>query len=89
MDDNVVQRVFQEGGRDFYQQPSSSSSSIIQSLPLYVLSLCLLITKLIDLINAKELNKLGVSSFGQEHGGLVVFLRFLVHLEINYLSHML
>ncbi|THG18525.1 hypothetical protein TEA_015223 [Camellia sinensis var. sinensis] len=36
MDDNVVQRVFQEGGRDFYQQPSSSSSSIIQSLPLYV-----------------------------------------------------
>ncbi|KAI8022123.1 Uridine-cytidine kinase C [Camellia lanceoleosa] len=40
MDDNVVQRVFQEGGRDFYQQPStsssSSSSSIIQSLPLHV-----------------------------------------------------
>ncbi|KAL7205666.1 hypothetical protein ACSBR2_018568 [Camellia fascicularis] len=43
MDDNVVQWVFQEGGRDFYQQPSSSlsssssSSSIIQSLPLHVI----------------------------------------------------
>ncbi|XP_052206159.1 uncharacterized protein LOC127810630 isoform X2 [Diospyros lotus] len=38
MDHDVVQRVFQEGGRDFYQQPStsSSSSSILQSLPLHV-----------------------------------------------------
>ncbi|KAG8382772.1 hypothetical protein BUALT_Bualt05G0112100 [Buddleja alternifolia] len=40
MDDQVVQRVFQEGGRDFYQQQpstsSSSSSSILQSLPLHV-----------------------------------------------------
>ncbi|XP_031111622.1 uncharacterized protein LOC116015635 isoform X1 [Ipomoea triloba] len=39
MDDEVVQRVFQEGGRDFYQQQpstSSSSSSILQSLPLHV-----------------------------------------------------
>ncbi|KAA8529051.1 hypothetical protein F0562_033461 [Nyssa sinensis] len=37
MDDDVVQRVFQEGGRDYYQQPStSSSSSILQSLPLHV-----------------------------------------------------
>ncbi|KAL3830789.1 hypothetical protein ACJIZ3_019591 [Penstemon smallii] len=40
MDDEVMQRVFQEGGRDFYQQqPStsaSSSSSILQSLPLHV-----------------------------------------------------
>ncbi|XP_042022141.1 uncharacterized protein LOC121769408 isoform X1 [Salvia splendens] len=38
MDDQVVRRVFQEGGRDFYpQQPStSSSSSILQSLPLHV-----------------------------------------------------
>ncbi|PIN16266.1 Uridine kinase [Handroanthus impetiginosus] len=40
MDDLVVQRVFQEGGRDFYQQQpstsSSSSSSILQSLPLHV-----------------------------------------------------
>ncbi|XP_051148741.1 uncharacterized protein LOC127263652 isoform X2 [Andrographis paniculata] len=39
MDDQVVQRVFQEGGRDFYQQePSTSSSysSILQSLPLHV-----------------------------------------------------
>ncbi|KAK6922205.1 Phosphoribulokinase/uridine kinase [Dillenia turbinata] len=37
MDDEVVQRVFQEGGRDVYQQPStsSSSSSILQSLPLH------------------------------------------------------
>ncbi|KAL1208292.1 Inorganic pyrophosphatase TTM2 [Cardamine amara subsp. amara] len=38
--DDVVQRVFQEGGRDvFQQQPStssSSSSSILQSLPLHV-----------------------------------------------------
>ncbi|CAH9062052.1 unnamed protein product [Cuscuta epithymum] len=37
--DNVVQRVFQEGGRDFYQQQpstSSSTSSILQSLPLHV-----------------------------------------------------
>lgn len=35
----MVQRVFQEGGRDFYQQQpstSSSSSSILQSLPLHV-----------------------------------------------------
>ncbi|KAG4208273.1 hypothetical protein ERO13_A03G120500v2 [Gossypium hirsutum] len=40
MDDEVVQRVFQEGGRDYFQQqPStstSSSSSILQSLPLHV-----------------------------------------------------
>ncbi|XP_023639295.1 uncharacterized protein LOC17885014 isoform X3 [Capsella rubella] len=37
MDDEVVQRVFQEGGRDFFQQqPSTSSSSILQSLPLHV-----------------------------------------------------
>lgn len=40
MDDEVMQRVFQEGGRDYYQQPpstsSSSSSSILQSLPLHV-----------------------------------------------------
>ncbi|KAK9277078.1 hypothetical protein L1049_006617 [Liquidambar formosana] len=39
MDDDVVQRVFQEGGRDYFQQPStssSSSSSILQSLPLHV-----------------------------------------------------
>ncbi|KAK4423455.1 Uridine-cytidine kinase C [Sesamum alatum] len=39
MDDQVVQRVFQEGGRDFYQQQpstSSSSSSILQALPLHV-----------------------------------------------------
>lgn len=42
MDDEVVQRVFQEGGRDYFQQqPStstSSSSSILQSLPLHVVS---------------------------------------------------
>ncbi|XP_022776408.1 uncharacterized protein LOC111318047 isoform X4 [Durio zibethinus] len=40
MDDEVVQRVFQDGGRDYFQQPStstsSSSSSILQSLPLHV-----------------------------------------------------
>ncbi|KAG5240479.1 hypothetical protein OIU78_007027 [Salix suchowensis] len=42
MEDEVVQRVFQEGGRDYFQQqpstssPSSSSSSILQSLPLHV-----------------------------------------------------
>ncbi|KAL3510588.1 hypothetical protein ACH5RR_029989 [Cinchona calisaya] len=41
MDDDVMQRVFQEGGRDYFQQPpstssSSSSSSILQSLPLHV-----------------------------------------------------
>ncbi|XP_019424070.1 PREDICTED: uncharacterized protein LOC109333193 isoform X3 [Lupinus angustifolius] len=38
MDDEVVQRVFHEGGRDYIQQqPStSSSSSILQSLPLHV-----------------------------------------------------
>ncbi|XP_056696659.1 uncharacterized protein [Spinacia oleracea] len=38
MDDIVVQRVFEEGGRDYIQQPStsSSSSSILQSLPLHV-----------------------------------------------------
>ncbi|KAL7149467.1 hypothetical protein ABFS83_05G042700 [Erythranthe nasuta] len=42
MDDQVVQRVLQEGGRDFYQQQpstsaaSSSSPSILQSLPLHV-----------------------------------------------------
>ncbi|CAJ1939591.1 unnamed protein product [Sphenostylis stenocarpa] len=44
MDDEVVQRVFQEGGRDYFQQQpstssSSSSSSILQSLPLHVLLL--------------------------------------------------
>uniref|UniRef100_F6GVE1 PPM-type phosphatase domain-containing protein n=1 Tax=Vitis vinifera TaxID=29760 RepID=F6GVE1_VITVI len=31
----------------------------------------------------------GVSLFGQELGGLVVFLLFLVHLGINFLRHML
>ncbi|GAB2279984.1 hypothetical protein Dimus_014621 [Dionaea muscipula] len=37
MDDEVVQRVFEGGGRDYFQQPStSSSSSILQSLPLHV-----------------------------------------------------
>ncbi|KAL2904718.1 Uridine-cytidine kinase C [Bienertia sinuspersici] len=36
MDDEVVQRVFQEGGRDYIQQPSTSYSSILQSLPLHV-----------------------------------------------------
>ncbi|CAM8886117.1 unnamed protein product [Rhodiola kirilowii] len=40
MDDGVVRRVFEEGGRDYFQQPStsssSSSSSILQSLPLHV-----------------------------------------------------
>ncbi|KAL8549632.1 hypothetical protein ACS0TY_008468 [Phlomoides rotata] len=40
MDDQVVQRVLQEGGRDFYQQQPSTStsscSSILQSLPLHV-----------------------------------------------------
>ncbi|XP_068333123.1 uncharacterized protein [Pyrus communis] len=39
MDEDVVQRVFQEGGRDYFQQQpstSSSSSSILQSLPLHV-----------------------------------------------------
>ncbi|OVA01753.1 Uridine kinase [Macleaya cordata] len=40
MDDEVVQRVFEGGGRDYHQQPStstsSSSSSILQSLPLHV-----------------------------------------------------
>ncbi|WOH15565.1 hypothetical protein DCAR_0935107 [Daucus carota subsp. sativus] len=38
MDDDVLKRVLQEGGRDYYeQQPStSSSSSILQSLPLHV-----------------------------------------------------
>ena len=39
MDDEVMLRVFQEGGRDYYQQApstSSSSSSILQSLPLHV-----------------------------------------------------
>ncbi|PWA96192.1 P-loop containing nucleoside triphosphate hydrolases superfamily protein [Artemisia annua] len=39
MDDEVVQRVLQEGGRDYYQQTpstsSSSSPSILQSLPLH------------------------------------------------------
>ncbi|XP_048502265.1 uncharacterized protein LOC104883873 isoform X3 [Beta vulgaris subsp. vulgaris] len=37
MDDEVLQRVFQEGGRDYIHQPSTStSSSILQSLPLHV-----------------------------------------------------
>ncbi|KAK4789370.1 hypothetical protein SAY86_020689 [Trapa natans] len=38
MNDGVVQRVFEEGGRDYFQQqPSTSgSSSILQSLPLHV-----------------------------------------------------
>lgn len=39
MDDEVLQRVLQEGGRDYYQrEPSTSSSSpsILQSLPLHV-----------------------------------------------------
>ncbi|RYR62475.1 hypothetical protein Ahy_A04g020110 isoform A [Arachis hypogaea] len=35
MDDEVIQRVFHEGGRDFYQQ-QPSTSSILQSLPLHV-----------------------------------------------------
>ncbi|KAL5553421.1 hypothetical protein UlMin_040822 [Ulmus minor] len=35
MDDEVVQRVFQEGGRDYFQQ-QPSTSSILQSLPLHV-----------------------------------------------------
>lgn len=38
MDDDVVHRVLQEGGRDYYQQTpstSSSSPSILQSLPLH------------------------------------------------------
>ncbi|KVH97657.1 CYTH-like domain-containing protein [Cynara cardunculus var. scolymus] len=38
MDDDVVHRVLQEGGRDYYQQApstSSSSPSILQSLPLH------------------------------------------------------
>eukprot|EP00268_Persea_americana_P049213 TRINITY_DN5256_c0_g1_i7.p1 TRINITY_DN5256_c0_g1~~TRINITY_DN5256_c0_g1_i7.p1 ORF type:complete len:122 (-),score=23.23 TRINITY_DN5256_c0_g1_i7:176-490(-) len=45
MDDDVLQRVFQEGGRrDYFNQtalqqpPTSSSSSILQSLPLHVVS---------------------------------------------------
>ncbi|KAI4386492.1 hypothetical protein MLD38_004422 [Melastoma candidum] len=37
MEDDLVQRLFQEGGREYFQQqPSSSSSSILQSLPLHV-----------------------------------------------------
>ncbi|MED6184626.1 hypothetical protein PIB30_049266 [Stylosanthes scabra] len=36
MDDEVIQRVFHEGGRDFFQQQPSSTSSILQSLPLHV-----------------------------------------------------
>ncbi|MCL7031676.1 hypothetical protein MKW94_026064 [Papaver nudicaule] len=44
MDNEVVQRVFEGGGRDYHhhqqhqhqQQPSTSSSSILQSLPLHV-----------------------------------------------------
>ncbi|KAK4792068.1 hypothetical protein SAY86_022503 [Trapa natans] len=38
MDDGVVQRVFEEGGRDYFQQQPSTSaaSSILQSLPLHV-----------------------------------------------------
>ncbi|XP_077230923.1 P-loop containing nucleoside triphosphate hydrolases superfamily protein isoform X2 [Tasmannia lanceolata] len=36
MEDDVLQRVFEEGGRDYYNQPSTSSSSILQSLPLHV-----------------------------------------------------
>ncbi|KAH9794744.1 P-loop containing nucleoside triphosphate hydrolases superfamily protein [Citrus sinensis] len=38
MDDGVVQRVFEEGGRDYFQQQpstSSSSPSILQSLPVH------------------------------------------------------
>lgn len=38
MDDDVVHRVLHEGGRDYYQQTpstSSSSPSILQSLPLH------------------------------------------------------
>ncbi|CAI9278502.1 unnamed protein product [Lactuca saligna] len=38
MDDDVVHRVLQEGGRDYYQETpstSSSSPSILQSLPLH------------------------------------------------------
>lgn len=42
MDDEVLQRVFQEGGRDYIHQPSTStSSSILQSLPLHVVRLFL------------------------------------------------
>lgn len=49
MDDHLVQRLFQEGGRNFYQQqPStSSSSSILQSLPLHVV--CFYSTSISDL----------------------------------------
>ncbi|KAL5995202.1 hypothetical protein ACLOJK_025260 [Asimina triloba] len=37
MDDEVLQRVFQGGGREYFsQQPGSTSSSILQSLPLHV-----------------------------------------------------
>ncbi|GMH15170.1 hypothetical protein Nepgr_017011 [Nepenthes gracilis] len=36
MDDQVVQRMFEGGGREYFQQPSTSSSSILQSLPLHV-----------------------------------------------------
>ena len=43
------------------------------------LSRCPLITNLIDLMNVKGLKTLEVSLFGQEPGGLVVFLLFLVH----------
>lgn len=38
MDDGVVQRVFEEGGRDYFQQQpstSTSSPSILQSLPVH------------------------------------------------------
>lgn len=41
MDDGVVQRVFEEGGRDYFQQQpstSSSSPSILQSLPVHAVN---------------------------------------------------
>lgn len=63
MDDQVVRRVFQEGGRDFYQQQpstSSSSSSILQSLPLHVV-LILLQLLLLNRLNKFSLRKEWVS----------------------------
>lgn len=89
MDDDVVQRVLQEGGRDFFQQPPSTSS-ILQSLPLHaVLILCsfhfliLLFFSIFSLLFLK--NRIGNeyfvsdSSLNQEEyadkfGGLVEYL---------------
>lgn len=65
MDDDVVQRVFQEGGRDYYQQQpstSSSSPSILQSLPLHVvyffLPFPLFISMLISLDPWNQMSKM-------------------------------